>query len=153
MTHSAIAFESYQRATSGQSVMNYQTIFDGFKALGIDESEIKPRENILTYNAWKALGRHVCKGQHGVKAVTFVAVNGKETEDGKKTDTVCRAQLRYFTSHRQSRIQINPLINLSLILSALPIPRYYRQNFRRDFPVYPVLQGTDEAHSTEPKRE
>jgi len=85
MTHTAIAFESYQRAVTGQSMMNYQTIFDGFKALGIDESEIKPRENVLTYNAWKALGRHVCKGQHGVKAVTFVAVNGKETEDGKKS--------------------------------------------------------------------
>lgn len=76
-----MAQESLTRAVSSQSVMNYQGIFDGFMAMGIPESEIKPRENVFTFWAWKALGRRVKKGEHGVKACTFVPVGGKEMRD------------------------------------------------------------------------
>jgi hypothetical protein len=34
---------------------NYPTIYGGFKEKGIPESEIKPRENVFTYKAWRAL--------------------------------------------------------------------------------------------------
>jgi N-terminal domain of anti-restriction factor ArdC len=84
MTHTAIAHESLQRAVSGQSTMNYESILKGFAAMGIPTDAIRPRENVLTYNAWKALGRHVRKGEHGVKAVTFVAVGAKQDPDGEK---------------------------------------------------------------------
>ena len=58
--------EAYGRAVAGQSVMNYAAIYEGFLAKGIPESEIKPRENVFTFWAWKAVGRRVKKGEHGV---------------------------------------------------------------------------------------
>jgi hypothetical protein len=47
--------EALSRATTGQSLSNYPTIYGGFMEKGIPESEIKPRENVFTYNAWRAL--------------------------------------------------------------------------------------------------
>jgi antirestriction protein ArdC len=70
--------EALTRAVTGQTLANYPAIFQGFTAMGIPEQDIRPRENVFTYEAWKALGRHVRKGQHGVKVVTFIA-----TESGK----------------------------------------------------------------------
>jgi antirestriction protein ArdC len=77
--------EALSNALHSQSFMNYQGIFQGFMAMGIPESEIKPRENVFTYNAWLALGRQVRKGEHGVKCVTFVPVEKKDKKTGEKT--------------------------------------------------------------------
>ena len=57
MTLTEIKREAFQRAVSSQSVMNYASIFEGFSAIGIPESEILPRENVFTFWAWKAVGR------------------------------------------------------------------------------------------------
>ena len=43
--------EALDRATNGQTLSNFPAIFLGFMAKGIPESEIKPRENVLTYHA------------------------------------------------------------------------------------------------------
>ena len=75
------AQESLSRAVSGQSVMNYASIYEGFLAMGIPENQILPRQNVFTFWAWKAVGRRVMKGQHGVKACTWVPVG--ETVDDK----------------------------------------------------------------------
>jgi antirestriction factor ArdC-like protein len=72
--------EALSRAISGQSFSNFPAIFQGFEAKGIPESEIKPRENVFTFDAWKALGRYVRKGEHGVKVVTFIETLSKETD-------------------------------------------------------------------------
>jgi|SRR5271167_5273348 len=72
--------DSLKRAVSGQSFSNFPAIFSGFSAKGIPESEIKPRENVFTFDAWKALGRYVRKGEHGVKVVTFIDCRSKETD-------------------------------------------------------------------------
>jgi hypothetical protein len=72
--------EALTRAVSGQSLTNYPAIFQGFAAKGIPESEIKPRENVFTFDAWKALGRVVRRGEHGVKVVTFIESRSKETD-------------------------------------------------------------------------
>jgi len=72
--------EALSRAVSGQSLSNFPAIFQGFAAKGIPESEIKPRENVFTFDAWKALGRYVRKGEHGVKVVTFLETLSKETD-------------------------------------------------------------------------
>ena len=72
--------EALTRAISGQSFSNFPAIFAGFAAKGIPESEIKPRENIFTFDAWKALGRVVRRGEHGVKVVTFIETRSKETD-------------------------------------------------------------------------
>jgi hypothetical protein len=72
--------EALSRAISGQSYSNFPAIFRGFTAKGIPESEIKPRENVFTFDAWKALGRYVRKGEHGVKVVTFIETLSKEID-------------------------------------------------------------------------
>jgi|SRR6185369_2917498 len=75
---SAIQQEALTRAVSGQTVSNYPAIFEGFMEKGIPEADIRPRENIFTFNAWKALGRSVKKGEHGVKVVTWITAKGRE---------------------------------------------------------------------------
>ncbi len=77
---SASTLESLKRAVSGQSLTNFPAIFQGFAAKGIAESEIKPRENVFTFEAWKALGRVVCRGEHGVKVTTFIESKSKEID-------------------------------------------------------------------------
>jgi antirestriction protein ArdC len=67
-----MAAEALSRAQSGQSMANWVPIFEGFAAKGIPMEEIKPRENVLTYHAWRAKGRQVRKGEHGVKCLTYV---------------------------------------------------------------------------------
>jgi len=72
------------RAVSGQAMSNYPAIFQGFTAKGICESEIRPRENVFTFDAWKGLGRYVRKGEHGVKVVTFIECSKENKETGQK---------------------------------------------------------------------
>jgi hypothetical protein len=77
---SASGLESLKRAVSGQSFTNFPAIFHGFAAKGIPESEIKPRENVFTFQAWKALGRVVRRGEHGVRITTFIESKSKEID-------------------------------------------------------------------------
>jgi hypothetical protein len=77
---SASSLEPLKRAVSGQSFSNFPAIFSGFAAKGIPESEIKPRENVFTFQAWKALGRVVRRGEHGVKIATFIESKSKDID-------------------------------------------------------------------------
>lgn len=77
---SAMRDEALSRASSGRSICNYQTIITEFTARGIPSDQVQPRVNVFTYAAWKALGRHVRKGEHGVKVLTWI-----ETDTVKKT--------------------------------------------------------------------
>lgn len=76
--------EALSRAVSGQTMSNYPAISQGFTAKGISESEIHPQENVFTFDAWKALGRYVRKGEHGVKVVTFIECSKENKETGQK---------------------------------------------------------------------
>lgn len=78
MSNQSIAQEALSHALQSQSVMNYAAIFSGFAEKGISESDIKPRENVFTFHAWKALGRSVRKGEHGVKVCTWVPMTKKD---------------------------------------------------------------------------
>ena len=71
MTQTEIQTQALGRAQSGQSMANYADIIMGFRQKGITDDEIRPRENIFTFHAWKALGRKVKKGEHGVKIFTY----------------------------------------------------------------------------------
>ncbi|MEQ8849849.1 ArdC-like ssDNA-binding domain-containing protein [Botrimarina sp.] len=71
--------EALRRAKEDKSHANYNAIINGFAERGVPEGEIKPRENVFTYNAWKALGRQVRRGEHGVK----IFVVEKELRDRK----------------------------------------------------------------------
>ncbi len=78
--------EALSRALTGQSWSNFPAIIQGFKARGIPEDQISPRENVFTYQAWRALGRQVRKGEHGVKVVTFIK-RDKKTKDRETGET------------------------------------------------------------------
>ena len=76
--------EALDRAIGNQSTANWGAIFAGFAgfaAKGIPEADIRPRENVFTYHAWRALGRQVRRGEHGVKVTTWVPAQGKEETD------------------------------------------------------------------------
>ena len=81
-----IQAEALANATQGDSLANFPAIYAGFMARGIPETDIQPRENIFTFNAWKALGRVVKRGEHGVRVQTFVPMT-KKTRDDDGTET------------------------------------------------------------------
>lgn len=72
--------QALTRATCGRSWANYPAIIEGFIEKGIPADDIQPRENVLTFWAWKAVGRRVRKGEHGVKVLTWVPMEGKKTD-------------------------------------------------------------------------
>jgi hypothetical protein len=76
--------ESLDRARSGHSTYNWEAIFAGFEAKGIPAAEIKPRENVFTFNAWRALGRTVRRGEHGVKVQTWIEREVVDPDDAEK---------------------------------------------------------------------
>jgi hypothetical protein len=79
--------EALTRAIAGQSFANYPAIIEGFIAKGIPATDILPRENVFTFNAWKAKGRQVRKGEHGVRVATMVEMTkgeGDETESFRR---------------------------------------------------------------------
>lgn len=71
--------QALNRAISNESVANYATIIKGFLDKGIAIEDIKPRENVFTFDAWKALGRYVRKGEKGVQVLTFIERKDKDT--------------------------------------------------------------------------
>ena len=87
MDQQAIQQQALSNARNGQSFANYAAIYGGFQAKGIAEADIDPRVNVFTFHAWKALGRQVRKGEHGVKVCTYVAMS-KVAHELDGTDTV-----------------------------------------------------------------
>ena len=82
--------EALNRARSGISLANYPTIYRGFTEKGVPESEIRPRENVFTYAAWRQLGRQVRRGEHGVKVFTFIECEKKDETTGAVKETYRR---------------------------------------------------------------
>jgi hypothetical protein len=86
VTKTEMQAEALANARNGVTMTNYPAIFAGFIEKGIPEHDIKPRENVFTFNAWKALGRSVKKGEHGVRIVTFIEASARDTsEAGEET--------------------------------------------------------------------
>lgn len=79
-----VEIEALNRALNNISFFNYASIVYGFSWKGIEHSEVIPRENVFTYNAWKALGRQVQKGEKGVKIITM-KLGDKKDSNGNKT--------------------------------------------------------------------
>lgn len=83
MVNREVQQHALQNALTSQSVANFQAIFEGFEAMGIPTDAIKPRVNVFTFNAWKALGRTVKKGEHGVKIVSVIPCTKKDPVIGE----------------------------------------------------------------------
>ena len=77
MTQNELQQQALSRARGGMTTSNFMAIFTGFEAKGIAIDEIRPRDNVLTFNAWKALGRTVKKGEHGVQVQTWIPIETK----------------------------------------------------------------------------
>lgn len=77
--------EALDRARHCRGRENIARVYSAFLERGIPESDILPGENVLTFRAWKALGRFVSKGQHGVRLLTYVERDKKVERDGKET--------------------------------------------------------------------
>ena len=95
--------EALSRAVGNQSLTNWPAIFQGFIAKGIPEHEIKPRENVFTYHAWRALGRQVRRGEHGVKVTTWIPTERKERdqatgEERVSTGRICHTAVVFHVS-------------------------------------------------------
>ncbi len=84
MNENMMAVEALSRARGGISVANYHAILEGFAARGIPMDLIVPRENVFTFNAWRALGRTVRKGEHGVKILTWIPMQVKDGDTKKR---------------------------------------------------------------------
>src|SRR3990167_1802822 len=83
MTDAELQAQALSNARNGGSFMNYSAILRGFIEKGIAEAGILPRVNVFTFHAWKALGRVVRKGEHGVKVCTYVPMSkGEDQPDG-----------------------------------------------------------------------
>jgi hypothetical protein len=89
----AMQAEALSRAANGQSLSNWPAIISGFMAKRIPEADIRPRENVFTYHAWRALGRQVRRGEHGVKVTTFVPMDRKTGETDPDTGEEKRVRL------------------------------------------------------------
>ena len=84
MDKNQVAQEALTRAVSSPSMSNYPAIFAGFEAKGIAADDIKPRENVFSFHAWKALGRSVRKGEHGVRISTVRKGERTDKDTGEK---------------------------------------------------------------------
>jgi antirestriction protein ArdC len=92
---------SLARARASQSMMNYETIISGFAAMGVKPEEITPRVNVLTFKAWKACGRTVKKGEHGVRVCTFVQPKAKDVsqpQQGSDEGSAKRRTMPWYTT-------------------------------------------------------
>lgn len=72
INHEQLQTEALSRAMHGRSTSNLGEIFKGFIAMGIAESDFRPRENVFTFWAWEAVGRRVRKGEQGVRGTTWI---------------------------------------------------------------------------------
>lgn len=107
-TAEQIQQEALTRAVTGQSMSNFPAIFQGFMEKGIPEDQINPRVNVLSFQAWKALGRYVRKGEHGVRVCTFVPVrDSKPKADGDEHTRLMPHYVSLFHISQTEKMEAN----------------------------------------------
>lgn len=84
MNSSELAQTALTRARSSQATSNYGALFDGFLSMGISAADILPRENVFSFHAWRAVGRTVRRGEHGVKLCTWIDAKQADTGESRK---------------------------------------------------------------------
>lgn len=117
-----IQHEALARARGGVSVVNYAAIIEGFTRKGIPQNEILPRTNVFTYNAWKALGRQVRKGEKGVRCITFIDAKDKTTGESRRRPWHTTV---FHVSQTDSSLNPQPALPTRIVCSnALTAPSY-----------------------------
>ena len=74
--------EALERAQSSSSPRNEAEVIAGFIRRGIPEADIIPRVNVLPYNAWRAKGRQVRRGERGVQILTWIRIPDRTSTTG-----------------------------------------------------------------------
>lgn len=82
MTTLEMQHQALTRVQGCRSGANMMIVYTALQAKGIHIDDIQPGVNMLTFHAWKALGRSVKKGEKGVSLVTWIPC-GKVDENGK----------------------------------------------------------------------
>jgi hypothetical protein len=75
------------RAENCRGAANLMTVFVEFQQRGIHIDDIHPGVNVLTFHAWKAKGRTVCKGEKGVQLLTWIPYTDKDGEESIRPKT------------------------------------------------------------------
>lgn len=78
-----MAMEALDRAQNGKPCVNDVIAISAFEELGFED--VRPRENVLTFWAWKAKNRSVKKGEHGVKVVTWIPMRKVDEKTGEES--------------------------------------------------------------------
>jgi hypothetical protein len=78
--------EALARIQSMQFGRNDLLVITAFSEAGIPPEQVDPRHNVLTFNAWKALGRRVAKGAKSIGVTVWIPINGKKDEPQAETD-------------------------------------------------------------------
>ena len=104
--------QALERAQGSTSIANEAAAIAEFVERGIPESECIPRVNILTFHAWKACGRYVRKGEHGVKLTVWVPTveDGAEGEEPTVTGKRPVTAVVFHISQTDSKSDPGPVL-------------------------------------------
>lgn len=80
----AIQAAALGRAREGRMCGNDLLIIAAYAARGIDAH---PRLDVFTFNAWKALHRHVRKGEHGIRVLTYARKDTVKSDGTMEEDS------------------------------------------------------------------
>lgn len=86
------ALERIQSGYSGSD----ETVLVHFAECGIAPEDIAPRENCLTFHAWKAKNRRVAKGAISCRVLTWIPQRNK---DGDTADDKAKPKMRPKTAY------------------------------------------------------
>jgi hypothetical protein len=78
--------EALARIQQGASRNDVAAVF-AFADAGVDPFDVSPRVNVLTFKAWRALGRQVAKGATSVRVEVWIPTRGKTADDGAGDDS------------------------------------------------------------------
>lgn len=89
-TKNETAAEALERIQSGYSKNDIAAICQ-FAECGIDPDDITPRDNVLTFRAWKAKGRRVAKGAISLRVTVWIPMRerGDNGEEKLRPKTTC----------------------------------------------------------------
>ena len=126
MDRQAVQQQALSNARNNVSLINYPAIIQGFMEKGLAAADIQPRVNVFTFHAWKALGRQVRKGEHGVSVVTWVPMTKKTGEVNADTGEEKRDSFRKPRNTTVFHVSQTDPINGAVPAQAAPTPRQPR---------------------------
>jgi len=97
----AFQHEALARATGCRSMENMVAVLEHFgNTRGLGYDSVEPGKNVLTFHAWRAVGRHVKRGEKGFRVETWVPrVERVRLPDGTESAQSRQMHSRAFVFH------------------------------------------------------